>query len=50
MSEVDLHRWPTRCGSESYLYLTTIGRRTGRPHRIEIWFSAHDNKLYLLVS
>lgn len=21
-----------------YLYLTTIGRRTGSPHEIEIWF------------
>jgi deazaflavin-dependent oxidoreductase (nitroreductase family) len=48
MNEVDLPRWSARWASEPYLYLTTVGRRTGRPHRIEIWFSAHDNKLYLL--
>jgi deazaflavin-dependent oxidoreductase (nitroreductase family) len=28
--------------------VTTIGRRTGRPHRIEIWFAAEDGRLYLL--
>jgi deazaflavin-dependent oxidoreductase (nitroreductase family) len=28
--------------------VTTIGRRTGRPHRIEIWFAAQDGRLYLL--
>jgi deazaflavin-dependent oxidoreductase (nitroreductase family) len=41
-------RWPARWATEPYLYLTTIGRRTGRPHRIEIWFAAHDGRLYLL--
>lgn len=35
--------------SEPFLYLTTIGRRTGRPHRIEIWFAAHNGRLYLLA-
>ncbi|HVM41683.1 MAG TPA: nitroreductase/quinone reductase family protein [Acidimicrobiia bacterium] len=29
-------------------YLTTTGRRTGRPHRIEIWFAAEGRTLYLL--
>jgi len=29
-------------------YLITRGRRTGRPHRIEIWFVAHDDAAYLL--
>jgi len=28
--------------------LTTRGRRTGHPHRIEIWFVAHDEGAYLL--
>jgi deazaflavin-dependent oxidoreductase (nitroreductase family) len=28
--------------------VTTIGRRTGRPHRIEIWFAVQDGRLYLL--
>ena len=31
-----------------YCYLTTRGRRTGRPHRIEIWFVAHEGGAYLL--
>ena len=39
---------PARCAHESFLYLTTLGRRTGRPHRIEIWFAAHEGRLYLL--
>jgi deazaflavin-dependent oxidoreductase (nitroreductase family) len=30
------------------VYLTTIGRRSGRPHRIEIWFAAEDGRIYLL--
>ena len=31
-----------------FCYLTTRGRRTGQPHRIEIWFVAHDEGAYLL--
>lgn len=27
--------------------ITTIGRRSGRPHRIEIWFHRVDDKFYL---
>jgi deazaflavin-dependent oxidoreductase (nitroreductase family) len=41
--------WPARSAGEPYLYLTTTGRRTGRPHRIEIWFAEHDRRLYLLA-
>ncbi len=33
---------------EEYCYLTTRGRRTGKPHEIEIWFCAYENLLYLL--
>ena len=33
---------------EEYGYLETRGRRTGRPHRIEIWFTVHDGRVYLL--
>lgn len=32
-----------------YCYLTTKGRRTGRPHTIEIWFALHDETLYMLA-
>lgn len=42
-------RWPARCAGEPYAYLTTIGRRTGRPHRIEIWFAVRDRLVYLLA-
>src|SRR5436190_22171588 len=41
--------WPERWAREPFLYLTTVGRRTGRPHRIEIWFAAHDGRLYMLA-
>ncbi len=33
---------------EEYCYLTTKGRKTGKPHEIEIWFSVVDNTVYLL--
>jgi deazaflavin-dependent oxidoreductase (nitroreductase family) len=32
-----------------YLYLTTTGRRTGRPRQIEIWFTRRESRLYLVV-
>jgi deazaflavin-dependent oxidoreductase (nitroreductase family) len=44
-NEVD---WLARSARDLFLYLTTTGRRSGRPHRIEIWFAAHHGKLYLL--
>jgi deazaflavin-dependent oxidoreductase (nitroreductase family) len=40
--------WLPRSRRDLLLYLTTTGRRTGRPHRIEIWFAAHHGKVYLL--
>lgn len=33
---------------EEYCYLTTKGRVTGKPHRIEIWFGMDGGSLYLL--
>jgi deazaflavin-dependent oxidoreductase (nitroreductase family) len=35
-------------GSEPFCYVTTTGRRTGRPHTIEIWFSLLQRTIYLL--
>lgn len=29
-------------------YLTTTGRRSGRPHEIEIWFGVSEASLYLI--
>ncbi len=40
----DLARWT----DESFCYVTTVGRRTGRPHVIEIWFGIRRGTLYLL--
>lgn len=34
--------------NESFCYLTTTGRRSGRPHTIEIWFALKENTLYML--
>ncbi len=34
--------------ADDYCYLTTTGRRTGRPHRIEMWYAANGDRLYLL--
>lgn len=34
--------------ARSFCYLTTRGRVSGRPHRIEIWFAARDDVVYLL--
>ena len=28
--------------------VTTIGRKTGRPHKIEIWFGVIDDTMYLI--
>lgn len=32
-----------------YCYLTTTGRRTGAPHRIEIWFALQNDVVYMLA-
>ena len=34
---------------EDFCYLTTIGRVSGRPHTIEIWFALHERTLYMLA-
>jgi deazaflavin-dependent oxidoreductase (nitroreductase family) len=39
---------PSSAGDD-YCYLTTTGRRTGRSHRIEIWYAADGDILYLLA-
>jgi deazaflavin-dependent oxidoreductase (nitroreductase family) len=32
-----------------YLYLTTTGRVTGQPREIEIWFTEHRGRFYLVA-
>lgn len=40
--------WPDSYASEPFAYLTTIGRVSGKTHRIEIWFAAEAGRVYLL--
>jgi deazaflavin-dependent oxidoreductase (nitroreductase family) len=46
MSEVS--RWLADNAEVECCYLTTTGRRSGRPHEIEIWFGVIDDELYLI--
>ena len=34
---------------EQYLYLTTLGKKTGLPRQIEIWFTAHQGRFYVIA-
>lgn len=40
--------WPDSFAEETFAYLTTIGRSSGDPHRIEIWFAAENGRVYML--
>lgn len=31
-----------------FLYLSTSGRKTGKNHKIEIWFVEHDGRYYII--
>ena len=37
-----------RLAGEDFCYLTTVGRRSGKAHTIEIWFALLNGNLYLL--
>jgi len=32
-----------------YLYLTTTGRRSGKPREIEIWFTEYEGRYYVIA-
>ena len=32
---------------EQFAYMTTIGRKSGRSHTVELWFALADGKIYL---
>ena len=32
-----------------YVYLTTLGRKTGLPRQIETWFVERDGRFYILA-
>jgi deazaflavin-dependent oxidoreductase (nitroreductase family) len=34
--------------SESYLYLTTTGRVSGKPRTVELWFVIYEGKVYMV--
>ncbi len=34
--------------TRQYLYLTTAGHKSGRPHEIEIWYVQHQGCYYLV--
>jgi deazaflavin-dependent oxidoreductase (nitroreductase family) len=31
-----------------FLYLTTHGRKSGKEHRIEVWFEEHNKRYYII--
>ncbi|HYM14238.1 MAG TPA: hypothetical protein VEZ14_01605 [Dehalococcoidia bacterium] len=35
--------------AKDYCYVTTVGRVTGRPHTVEIWFATAGPTLYVLA-
>ena len=37
----------SKVADEKYIYLTTKGRRTGKPHTVELWFANSGKKIYL---
>jgi deazaflavin-dependent oxidoreductase (nitroreductase family) len=40
--------WLTPHADEECCDVTTIGRRSGQPHEIEIWFGVIDDTMYLI--
>lgn len=44
----DLQEFLSQHASDDYCYLTTQGRKSGKPHEVEIWFGINNNMLYLL--
>jgi len=32
-----------------YLYITTRGRKSGQPREIEIWFTQHEGRYYIIA-
>ncbi len=48
MKNDDLFGILAQLSKEEYCYLTTTGRKTGKPHEIEIWFGVVNHTLYLL--
>ena len=45
---MDIQTLLSQLSAEEYCYLTTTGRVSGKPHKIEIWFGAQNSTIYLL--
>jgi len=37
----------SRVAGEKFIYLTTRGRKTGKPHTVELWFAVAGKEIYL---
>ena len=46
--EVRVSSWLTTYADDDCCDVTTSGRRSGRPHEIEIWFGVIDDAMYLI--
>jgi len=33
--------------NEKLIYLTTFGRKSGKPHTVELWFASHNGRIFL---
>lgn len=36
-----------KVASQKFIHLTTKGRKTGRPHMVELWFARSEDKVFL---
>lgn len=43
-----MHRWLDEHAADDCCDIVTIGRRTGKPHEIEMWFGVMDGAMYLI--
>jgi deazaflavin-dependent oxidoreductase (nitroreductase family) len=49
LQRIDMHDVLEPARDDDYCYLTTIGRVSGLPREIEIWFAVHGHTLYMLA-
>jgi deazaflavin-dependent oxidoreductase (nitroreductase family) len=36
-----------KVASQKFIHLTTIGRRSGKPHTVELWFAVRNGRVFL---
>lgn len=48
-AQVELATTLEELGREEFCYLTTIGRVSGAPHKVEMWFAVEGPHVYLLA-